>query len=85
MIIKKNNEIIMDHGDLILSDLSNSNIEVIYDVSTKEYYYYHDNRIDIELDEYEKNYINHLIEKYNLLEDNGLIRIDSNYFKDELL
>lgn len=74
----KTKNIIMDDGDLILSDLKDSGIMIFYD--QKEYYFIEcGNKIIIEVDELNHQFLQEIITNNNILPNNGIYIIAAKY------
>ena len=74
----KTKNIIMDDGDLLLSDFKDSGITIIYD--QKEYYFIEcGNKIIIEVDNLNHQLLQEIITKNNILPENGIYTISAKY------
>jgi hypothetical protein len=78
----KTKKIILDHGDLILQDLSASAVDINYD--GKKYFYYHDDKkLLLELTDNDKRYLNELFEFYKIVPNENVYTINSALFSEE--
>ena len=74
----KTKNIIMDDGDLLLSDFKDSGITIIYD--QKEYYFIEcGNKIIIEVDNLNHQFLQEIITKNHILPENGIYTIPAKY------
>ncbi|MBR6517021.1 MAG: hypothetical protein IKT40_09330 [Bacilli bacterium] len=74
----KTKNVIMDDGDLLLSDFKDSGITIIYD--QKEYYFIEcGNKIIIEVDNLNHQFLQEIITKNNILPKNGIYTIPAKY------
>ena len=74
----KTKNVIMDDGDLLLSDFKDSGLIIFYD--EKEYYFIEcGNKIIIEVDNLNHQFLQEIITKNNILPENGIYTIPAKY------
>lgn len=79
----KTKEIIMEHGDLILQDLSSSVID-IYSNGVQFYYFNEENnKMILELTKPERRYLEQLLVYYRVKPENNIYKINSSFLSEE--
>lgn len=78
---EKTKKIISENGDLLISDLASSDAEIYYD-GTSFYMIPEDEKILMELEDWEEKWLKKVLDENNIPEINGVYMIESKYLND---